>query len=228
MATLLVMRTLVRDILNESTATYWTDAQLNNWINQGCSDVARRAENLLKVTSPALVSAAATQDVSAPADMLRIHRVEHKYNSETFKYALQYRDLMTMDSLWGSRPDMPGRPQFYTLWTTPPNTIVRLFPVPISIGTITVYYYRTSVDATADGNTVDIQTGWEECIENYCEFKAKRKDQDPTWTEAKALYEEKVGQMITTTRRLTDQAGMVTTGNGVSIPQWLYAGDGGY
>ena len=34
MATLLELRTRVRDYLDEPVAAFWTDAQLNNWINQ--------------------------------------------------------------------------------------------------------------------------------------------------------------------------------------------------
>ena len=81
--------------------------------------------------------------------------------------------------------------------------------------------------ATTDTATVDIQSGWEELVENYCEFRAKRRDADPTWQEAKALYEEKLSQMMALTRRLTDQAGFIVNDSGVMIPQWLYAGDGG-
>lgn len=225
MTTLLQMRTQVRFMLNEPSANYFLDTMLNQWINDGCKDVARRSETLLKVTSPALTSAATTQDVLAPTDMLRIHRVEHKYNAETFRSALQYRDIHAMDQLWGSRPDMPGRPQFYTLWNPPGTTFIRLFPVPISAGTLTVYYYKTATIAVADGDSVDVSPGWEEMIENYCEYRAKRRDGDPTWQEAKQLYEEKVQSMIAMTRRLTDQAGVMVSDSGVSIPQWLYAGD---
>ena len=44
--TLLQARTEVRALLDESSANFWTDDQINSWLNQGCSDIARRAEVL--------------------------------------------------------------------------------------------------------------------------------------------------------------------------------------
>jgi len=40
--TLVTMRNDVRAHLDEATATLWTDAQINTWINQGLVDIARR------------------------------------------------------------------------------------------------------------------------------------------------------------------------------------------
>lgn len=223
--TLLQMRTRVRYMLNETTASFWTDAMLNQWINDACDDLARDTETLLKVTSPALVSAANTQDIAAPTDLLRIHRIVHKYNSETQQNALHPMDLSAMDSVWGSRSDMQGRPCYFALWGTNPSVTIKLFPVPTAAGTLTVYYYRRPVAASADGDSVDVAGGWEELVENYCEYRAKRRDQDPSWQEAKALYDEKKSSMISHTRRLTDQAGVVVNDFGSMIPSWLYAGE---
>ncbi|MGI0134584.1 MAG: hypothetical protein ACREBW_06475, partial [Candidatus Micrarchaeaceae archaeon] len=45
------LRTQTRSLLDESTATFWTDAQLNQWLNDGCSDLARRAEIIETINS---------------------------------------------------------------------------------------------------------------------------------------------------------------------------------
>jgi len=38
----LEIRTLARKRLGETTSAFWSDSELNNWINFGCSDIAQR------------------------------------------------------------------------------------------------------------------------------------------------------------------------------------------
>jgi len=44
--TRLEIRTLARKRLGETTESFWSDSELNNWINFGCSDVAQKSKCL--------------------------------------------------------------------------------------------------------------------------------------------------------------------------------------
>ena len=45
---LLEIRTLARKKLGETTAAFWTDTEINTYINLGCSDIAERTQCLVK------------------------------------------------------------------------------------------------------------------------------------------------------------------------------------
>src|SRR5215204_215124 len=52
----------IRVDLDERTATYYTDADLTNWINEGARELARRAEvGQAKSTSVTVTTASSTQ-----------------------------------------------------------------------------------------------------------------------------------------------------------------------
>lgn len=227
--TLLQVRTDVRNRLNESTAKFWTDAMLNSWIDMGALDISRRAENLLSVdTSTAVV--AGTQDYNAPAGVLRIHRIEFTPDNGSTIYPLTARSMAEMDQVWGTmQTSTRSYPSYWIERKSPPSLTIRLWPNPSSNGNLYIYYYRTAVPTNSvDGATVDVVEGWYDLIGDYCEWRALRRDNDPDWKEAKALYEENLNNMITTTRKFNDQAGMMETSTGLGVPQWLYAFDGGW
>lgn len=219
--TLLSMRTKVRRRLDESTARFWTDADLNEWINEGAREVARRAETLQATTN--ISSVADTQQYSLPSNVFRVHRVEFTRDPSR-STALEYRDFNTMDSIWwGSHYMSPGDPYWYTMWGFPPTLAMIVYPTPPDsiADAFKVYYYRMPATASADGDSVEIPSGWDDIILDYCEYSAFRKDADPRWSDAKALFEAKMQNMVDTTRRWTDQAGSYDTGIG-PLPRWIW------
>ena len=48
-----------------------------------------------------------------------------------------------------------------------------------------------------------------------------RKDADPRWQEAKALFEDKLLHMVDSTRRWIDSAGGFQTGT-TTLPRWIW------
>jgi hypothetical protein len=222
-ATLAEVRTQIRDRLDEAAARYWTNAQIDSWINEATRDVARRAE-VLQTTST-ITTIAGTQEYSMPSDVVRVHRVEH--HSGDAVTPLEYRDFNNMDAVWGTgqKQTTNTRPYWYSLWGYPPNLKVVLFPIPaLSDDTIKVFYYRMPAAISGDSTTVPVPQGWEDLVVMYAEYIAFRKDGDPRWTEAKTLYEERLHQMLDVTRRWTDQAGAITTGTSY-VPGWLHNPD---
>lgn len=208
-----------RSRLDEPTANQWTDVEIRRWINEAAKDIARRTESLQATAS--INSIASTQQYTAPVDTLRVYRVEY-IDASNKSTVLEYRDFNNMDSVWwSSQLTVTGTPQLYTMWGFPPTLKIVVYPTPqSSADAFKVYYYRTATelatDGTAGSSTVDVPTGREELVIDYVEYMALRKDRDPRWQEAKALYDEKVNNMFEQTRRWTDQAG--TFDYDVSVP----------
>lgn len=215
----------VRDLLDESTAQFWTDAQLTSWLNEACADSQRRCE--WKQSVATIDVTAETQSYSAPDDVIRIHKITFIQTDSTNTYTLEYRGLMEMDQIWGINQQWPASyPLYYTLWGQPgTDTLsIQCFPVPSEDGTLQVYYYPDIVPATGSNN-MDCAQGFEDMMYDYCMYRALRKDADPRWQEAKASYEEKIVALTNTSRTYQDQAGTFATGQ-QALPQWLTSSEG--
>lgn len=219
------VRADVRAHLDEATARFWTDAQLNTWINDGLRDIARRTETLQEIA--AITAVAGTRAYTMPTDVIRIHRVEFDPGSGQI-YPLEPRQFYEMDSIWGTDQNQTrAYPDYFALYGFPPTLQLYLYPVPSQGGTLNVFYYRLPTEAVSDTDTVEVPEGWWDVVTLFAEYQALRKDADPRFTDAKAIYEEKIGEMIDITRKWHDQAGLITTGR-TWLPGWLTGGGEGW
>ena len=214
--------------LDEREAHQWQDDELRRWINEGTRDVARRAEILFTTSDVAF--GAGVQEVTAPTDVLRIHRAEWRPTSQDQIWPLEYRDFHGMDSLWWTQQTVTqNTPMYFTLWGYTPNLKIVLYPTPYEVGVVKIHYYKTptefALDGTEDGDSVDLPEGWADLVLDYAEYKALRKDRSPAWQEAKGEYEQHLEQLIEHSRRLTDQVGFIDDASSPFVPQWLYGGD---
>jgi hypothetical protein len=219
--------TEVRALLNESAPAFWTDAQLQSWINQGCEDVARRAEVLWQ---EAELNVVADQQLYAfPLDFLTAHRAEFSPTNSTQTYSLEYRAISAMDEIWGILHSLPAAwPQYFTIrGNSATGYFLMLYPSPGQTGQLTVYYYRQAVAQTKTTGPIDTQSGWEDIIYDYAVFKALRASKDPTWQQAFQMYSTNLGQLIDKTRNMTDQGNVVTSGI-ANWPTYTYADNGGW
>jgi len=57
------LRTRVRDLLNESTSAFFSDAEINRWLNDGERDIAIKSLCLEQILSKATVSGTRTVDI---------------------------------------------------------------------------------------------------------------------------------------------------------------------
>lgn len=218
----------IRSRLDSPDEGQFQDTEIRRWMNQAVKDVARRTETL--ETTATIVLTVGVQQYTAPADVIRIYRVEF-IDASSNPTVLEYRDFNNMDSVWWSNQlTSQSRPVLWTAWGFPPALKLILYPLPDSSSTfIKVYYYKSPTELAIDGSTptttLDIPNGWEELIVDYCEYMALRKDRDPRWQEAKALYEEKVTQMYEMTRRWTDQAGTFDNDGGGLLHPFIWNED---
>ncbi len=217
--------TNIRSLLDEPNPQFWTNAELTNWINEACSDAARRVE--WKRTTANIDVDSGTQQYTAPTDVYRIYRIEFVPDSSDVTYTVEFRGYMEMDQIWGINQQWPASyPLYYTLWKVPPSMNIILYPVPSQNGTLNVYYYEQITPVAAGSDPLDVLEGWEDVIYDYATYRALRKDADPRWQEFKQTYEDKIVHMIDTTRTFQDQAGTFTTGQ-AALPEWLVS-DGLY
>lgn len=210
MATLATVRTDTRNRITDSTTKFWSDAMLDSWINSAMKDIARRAE-VLETTDDIAVDAGDRQ-YTAPLDIFRIHRVEFIVSSSNI-YVLEPRDIHEMDSIWGiNQIQQQAFPSYYTVWGIMGiDAQIFLYPTPSQAGTLKVWSYRLPTVVSADAHVCEVPVGWEDLIPLYCEYIALRRDNDPRWQDAKAMYEQELGDMINMTRSHHDQAHWITT-----------------
>jgi hypothetical protein len=214
----------VRDIIDEPVAQFWSDQQLQRWINLAVQDFARRTRTL-REKQPVTV-AANVQNYTAPGEMFALNRVEFQPSStgQVFIYPLDFMGYNESDQAWGVYQTFPAAwPQMFTLWGNPPNLQIRLFPVPDQAGVLNVFGYREAVECQLVTDPVDILTGYEEAVYEYVTFKAQRKDKDPAWQDAKMRYEEIVTAAMDNTGNFTDQPNQFTTGQS-QWPPWALTG----
>ena len=224
--------TEIRSQVDESASVFWTDIELRRWVNAAIRDIARRTETIAVKGTIAIV--AGTGEYDMPTAMQRVHKMEFVPTGQNQTYPVQIASRQEMDPIWGLNQGQSGAyPSFAVLWgyTGGATSLkLQLFPVPSQAGTLNVYYYQIpanlATDGTADNTTLTLPEGWEQLVVSYVEYRARRKDRDPTWQEAKAEYEQEVTRMSEMLRHLHDQQQYITTPSGVGIPSWLY--DFGY
>lgn len=224
--------TSIRARLDEPTSQYWSEVDLRRWVNEIANDMARRTESLRGTYSQTVTvgTSAYTLAFTSTQQAYRIYRVEYIPTGTGQVYPLEYRDPNSADEVWGlSQQITEGIPVIWTSWGAPPSLSLQVYPSPSLAGTLKLWYYRLptqlAIDTTSSASTsVDIVDGWEDVLVDGVEYKAKRRDNDTSWQEAKQEYEQHLEAMMEATLRFSDAAGTVTTATGLGIPAWLYGG----
>lgn len=202
----------LRDQLNEITSAFYLDSSLNNWLNEGARDLARRAHALQDEAS--ITVYAGVQNYQAPTSMVQMHRGVYLPEGSLNVYALEIRNYSEMDEVWGNSPlTQQYYPSYMTMWREPPHTNIVLFPVPSSGGVLKLSYYRMALPATSDTMLLDVAEGWQDVVTTYALYKALFKSLDPRWKDMRALYNEQVEDMTMTAAGYADNVGLMTRGN---------------
>lgn len=122
--TLANLRTDIRNRLVESTADYFTNAELLTWINYGIRNFSRKTEWLEKTKAYPMVANQYLYDL--PSDILKVDSVYFEG-----KYRVWPRDREQFHTTVGHSPATPGpRPWLYEQF--PWDTKLRIYPVPSS------------------------------------------------------------------------------------------------
>ncbi|MGI0134705.1 MAG: DUF6682 family protein [Candidatus Micrarchaeaceae archaeon] len=205
MTTLVSLRTRLRSLLDETTALFWTDAQLTEWLNDGCSDLARRAE-IIETINSTIAALVNTSTYALPANCLRVTSIE--YLNAGITYPITPTTRSNVNRMFGGGMSASIPLYFIVFGLMGSATIpaqFTVYPPPSLAGTFNIYYYASPTPMVADSDIAQIPNGWEELPVVYAQFKAMQKNQDPTWQAIAQLYESKVHELISVTRDLTDR-----------------------
>jgi hypothetical protein len=212
----------VRSRVNETSANFYTDSDLTNWINEGCKDIARRAQCLETMVSVNIF--AGTKTILMPTNLYRLHRVDFTPLGSINTYPQEIRGINEMDSIWGINQNIVSYyPSYCFVYGAPPNMTITFFPVPSEPGITNIFYARVANSVINTTDVLDVPEGWSDAVVVYCEYIAKRKDGDDAWQAAYQDYKDKLTSLIENTATWHDQLGFITTGRQM-IPSWVYGG----
>lgn len=224
--TQLTVLTAVRDRLDEAAAGQWSDPQIRRWINEGAREMARRTFRLLDTTTISTV--AGTGEYTLPSTTLRVFNAYYA-PGDGRQVPLIARAWEGMNNVWGQyRDQQSGDPAMFTTWGFSPNLKLRLYPVPgTSSKTVTVYIARLPVDLATDGSAaasnVDFPDAWIDGIYDFATYQALFNDRDDRWKDMKALFEQRLDDMIVNGDDMAAVQDMVAdpmVAGGV-VPRWL-------
>jgi len=134
----------VRALLNESTAGFWTDEEINNWVIQGSADAALKGLGVIKQDTIALVAATMTYTAMTTAGaggVAKICRVIGAAYDTTYKGLLRVNPI----GLLHYPNKTAGPPDYYFHL----NTVFGVYPIPTSseaTKNVTVWYSETADD----------------------------------------------------------------------------------
>lgn len=183
------IRTQIRSLLNEKTAAFWTDAELNRLINEAERDIAAKALCL---------EAIATVTASTRTTSFTGHKIlRAEYNAIGLQKIL---------------PKMMGRvtlngvvPQYWFQWG---QTLV-LEPKPATSYTITLYTAIApstgmgTIEGTADTNEPSIPARFHELIILFVLSRAYMKDRK--FTTAGHIYKTYINELMIARKQVIDR-----------------------
>jgi hypothetical protein len=123
--TLSTATTEVRALLNETTASFWSDTEIQNWIKEGVMDISTKAllvedqQNITLVTDQLTYT---SSDHAWIADVLKIIGAYYNDGAGTYKGLIKIHPRLLGNTDLGE--DAAGRPRYYcfhdkTFWLDP-------------------------------------------------------------------------------------------------------------
>lgn len=181
----------IRGNLDEPVEAQFSNTNLRTWINEAMRDLSRETRQLQSTATVSLT--ANVSEYTLAADILS---VELAWYDDTNGRVLPLtpRHYEGMDQVWGQWQNTRfGEPTYYTIWGYSPAMKIKLYPTP----TISSHVLRMNttklataiaLDGSGDGGSIDFPTAWYDAINDYVEYRAKRKDRDPDWQNAYQKY----------------------------------------
>jgi len=166
------IRSLIRKRLGETTAAFWSDAEINTMINDGCTDVAFRAKCLRGVnyfTTTSGVGEYAMSALISTATILSVNEVYYKQNGTTWQKleATTRTGLDLSNPTWKSTD--AGTPQEY--YFDREEDLFVLFQKPnatnagASYGQL--YYTKAHVDINGDSESPQVPEYVQPAVVDY-------------------------------------------------------------
>lgn len=155
MSTRLTIETRIRTELQESTAGFWTNAELEAWMDEANADIVRATKQESTAT---ITCVAATESYALPADFYLARRVELQSTAgsatnwfQVLPYSIDLRrpgDPINTATLTGSPTG------FYIF-----NNKLYFVPIPDQAYSGTLYYYKNATAFTGDSDSPSYPEG---------------------------------------------------------------------
>ncbi len=166
----LQVRTLIRKRLGETTAAFWTDTELNTWIDDGCDDIAFRAKCIK--TNGKMTTTASTAEYSLSTyypNLLAVLEVYYYLDGSTWdKLEPTNRTELDIEEP-GWKSAAAGTPDRY-YWDKEEN-ILGFYVKPNSTNAGTdyaqVYYAKKHTAITDDTSAIDVPVPLHNAIIDY-------------------------------------------------------------
>ena len=150
------IRDLIRKRLGETTSSFWSDAELNSWINDGCTDIAFRTKCIRSSAylTP-IVDTAERSLTGIDANILSINEVYYKTNNLTWNKidATSRTELDILHPGWKSASN--GTPYLY--YYSREENIFGLYVKPNSTNAIAngcqVYFTKAHINLSGEGDS---------------------------------------------------------------------------
>lgn len=121
----------VRSLLNEPTASYWTNDELNKWVQEACVDISSKTlcvekkDTIALATNTMEYTALETLGAGAIADIIKVHAVIYNDDSTTYKGLVKIHPRQI-----AHLPDQAasGVPSYYYHF----GATIGFFPIPSS------------------------------------------------------------------------------------------------
>lgn len=198
----------VRQLLNEPSAVFWLDAEIEDWIKEGTRIIASKAlcveadDNLTLVTNQLLYT---SSDESWIADCIEPYAAiyddgSNKYKGLIFVHPKQIGNLLTFTA---------GAPKYYSFH----NRTFYVWPLPTSTvngNTISILYSSESEDITV------LKDEYQHLAILWAFAKAKEKDMK--WAEAAQLKQQFYSELNFERADKHDRAGEPPAANKTGQP----------
>jgi hypothetical protein len=190
-------RSAIRTLLNEPVAKFFTDIEINGWIDEGCRDICIMTLCSTHIGSAiTTTSGISTYAYPVTVNTTAVHTIAIKTLLDSSSRSLTY-----------ITPDLIGRTENESQlpnWTEWGNSFI-LSPAPQTATTITPLLW-TEVGCTAD-ETLQLPSAYHHLVVLYGSYKGFQKRR--SYAEAAALFQQYTSQMDRVTTKLAQKFGIV-------------------
>ena len=173
--------------LNETTASFWSDTELQQWINEAIWEINSKTRCLEKAVSTQTL-AEDDYDYAITGNWLSIETIIHDSgtttgDSDTDEASRRLYTLKRIDIKDFGHTRETGRPKQYTVW----NDTLYIWPIPdsnVSGTTLILFAINLPTDITSSTSSIETPAYFDHSILNYVKAKAYFKDK----REAKGNY----------------------------------------
>lgn len=164
------IRTAVRDEISEPTPGFVSNTEIDRWTNRANYDLAEAA-GMESGTSTTVTTVSGTESYDLASDFGLVDQVELVDASDPNAFdILQPKEHQ-------ERQDQTGKPAGYYVLAGK----LYVVPKPDGVYTLRVWYLRTGVTLTADGDTPIVPARYHDLITLFDISQAKRKGDDPAY-----------------------------------------------